>query len=488
MKLQLINPYFKGVKPDAPQFGLFFLGTYVKEHSDCEVEVIDPLAQGLTEEDVLKKAKKADVVGLTCFTDIRFQCFDFAKRLKEENKECKLLLGGIHSTALDVPILEHYPFIDAVIRGEGEQTLLEIIKDKPYEGIEGITWRKGEEVIRNPNRPLIENLDNLHLDYSLLPSIYVDDWIDEEAPVELKQLKHLPIIASRGCPYNCSFCASHPYWGNKWRSLNPGEVVCRMEDAVNNYGIGYFRFYDALFPSKKSWVAEFCQLIKERKLDIKFRIDIKSGTNREILEQLRDVGCYVVGMGVESGSDRILDRINKKTTREEIIDTVNICKELGYWTIGYFMLSHIDETEKDIQKTIELIKYFDYHNYTRFQVYPYTPFYEELKKLGEINDELWFDKSKDVLVLADDSGDYFSKIRVSSYCKENFEKAIFYQHELDWPIRYSYYYHYTRNPKAVIKKYGLLKGSLSLTKAVLDIPLKGRLHKVHHKLKKWVGK
>lgn len=486
MKLLLINPYFEGIKPDAPQLGLVFLGTYIQEHTDCEVQVIDPIPQGLSEDDVLSLAKKVDIVGLTCFTEIRFQCFDFAKRVKEENKDCKLVLGGVHATALDVSILEHYPFIDAIIRGEGEGTLLEIVNDKPYDEIAGITWRKNEKVIRNPNRPPIKNIDDLHFDYSLLPPIYVENWRDEEVPFELKKLKHLPIIASRGCPYNCSFCASHPYWGGMWRSLSPNELVHRLEDAVDKYRANYFRFYDALFPLKRKWVTDFCQLLKERNLDISFRIDIRSGSNREALEQLRKVGCSVVGMGVESGSDRILKRINKRTTRREIINTVNICEELGYWVIGYFMLGLPDETREDIKKTIELIKYFDYHNYTRFQIYPNTSFYDELKQVGEINDEIWFDKSKDVPIEVKGGEDYFAEIRATSYCKENFKSATFYQHELDWPIRYSFYYHNIHNPNAVIRKYGLLKGSLSLVKAIMDLPLKGRLHKMHHKLKDWL--
>lgn len=486
MKLLLINPYFEGIDPDAPQLGLVFLGTYIQENSDCDVQVIDPIPQGLLEDDVLSLVKKADIVGLTCFTEIRFQCFDFAKSVKEANKDCKLLLGGIHATALDIPILEHYSFIDAVIRGEGEETLLEIVNDTPYKEVAGITWRKEGEVVRNRDRPLIRNIDNLHFDYSLLPTIFIENWKDEEVTSELKNLKHLPIIASRGCPYNCSFCASHPYWGNMWRSLSPDELVSRLEDAVDRYGAKYFRFYDALFPTNKKWIDEFCRLLEERNLEICFRIDIRSGANKEILEKLRNVGCSIVGMGVESGSDRILKRINKKTTEKEIIDTVKTCKELGYWVIGYFMVGLLDEEWEDIQKTIEIIKYFDYHNYTRFQIYPLTPFYEEMKERGEIIDEIWFDKSRDVPVEVKGGEDYFSRIRVTSYCKENFKSANFYQDDLDWPIRYSFYHHDTHNPRAVIRKYGPLWGSLSLMKAVMDTPLKGRLHKVHHKLKDWV--
>jgi len=481
MRLLLINPYFRGVKPDAPQLGLVFLATYVKEHADCEVEVIDPLPQNLTEENVLAKARRGDIVCLTCFTDIRFQCFDFAKKVKEENPDCKVIIGGVHSTALDKQILQHYPFIDAVVRGEGEETLLEIVKNRPYREILGITWRRDNEIVRNPDRPPMRNIDVLHFDYSLLPSPYVNQWKDWEVPHRLKKLKHLPIIASRGCPFQCSFCASHPHWGGVYRVCSPKELVSRMEDAVNRYRIGYFRFYDALFPLNKRWVSKFCKLLKESNLDISFRIDIRAGTSKVVLEQLRKVGCDVVGMGVESGSDRILKRINKGITSKQIYETVRICKELGYWVIGYFMISLPDETMEDVKKTLELIKYFDYHNYTRFQVYPNTQFYDELKQIGEISDEIWFDRKYNVPIETKEGKDYFAEIRATSYCKDNFPSANFYQSELDWPIRYSFYFHNICNPVAVIKKYGLIKGSLVLLKAGMDIPLRGRLHKIHHK-------
>ena len=480
MNLLLINPYFEGVKPDAPQLGLYFLGTYIKEHTNWNVEIIDPLVEDLTKEDILDKVKEANIVGLTCFTDIRFQCFDFAKDIKNINPNCKVIVGGVHASALNNQILQKCPYIDIITRGEGEQTLLEIVKNIPYEQINGITYTDNDFIVMNPDRDLIPNIDNLHLDYSLMPDAFTKYWKDYEVPKNLLKLNHIPIIASRGCPYNCYYCSSHPYWNGKYRYLSPEELVKRMEELINDYNTEYFRFYDALFPTNKQWINNFCNLIKEKNLNIKFRVDVRANIDKNILIQLREVGCCILGMGIESGVPNIRKGLNKNDTQNQIYDTIKTSKDLRYWIVGYFMLGLPDETKEDILQTIKLIKEFDYHNYTRTQIYPNTALYNIMKQMNEINDEIWFDRKFDTKVNSNE--DYFYDIGASSFCKENFQSAPYYQRELDWLLQYSFDYHNAMNPISVIKKYGL-KGFLVVLKAMIDIPTKGKIDKLYRRIK-----
>ena len=380
MKLLLINPYFKGEKEfrvSSPPLSLGFLGTYVRDHSNCEVEIVDPIPQGLSEKQVLDKVKESDIVGLTCITDNRFQCFDFAKKIKQTNPNCKLIVGGPHVNTLDKLILDHYPFIDVIIRGEGEETVLDLVKNKPYKEIPGITWKNNEKIIQNPDRPFIQDIDNLYCDYSLLPDL-TKYKPDIEAPDELKKMKTAYIVASRGCPFKCTYCASE-YWKRTWRAVSPEELVKRMEYLHSQYGIEYFRFYDDLFTVNEKRIFKFCEVLKKSKLDIVFRVECRIGTKRDILKALRDVGCRVLGMGVESGSDKILKRINKAITRQQIEKTIKTARELDYWMIGFFMVSMPDETIKDYKKSLELLKYFDVHTFSIMRIYPNTPFYNELK-------------------------------------------------------------------------------------------------------------
>jgi radical SAM superfamily enzyme YgiQ (UPF0313 family) len=466
MKLLLVNPYFNGLAI-APTLGLGFLGTYIKDRSDCEVEIIEPIQEPINEKYVLKKTKNADVVGLVCYTESRFDCFDFAKKVKEINKSCKVVVGGPHVTSLDRHIIQYYPFVDAVIRGEGEDSLLEIVNNKPFKDILGITWRNGKKIIRNPDRPLIRNIDSLYYDYSLVFE-NIKKWKDVEVPYDLQKLNHLPIIASRGCPFRCAFCASHSQWGNISRWVSPETLVKTLEYLYSQYNVKYFRFYDALFIGYDKRIMEFCKLLKKSKLDIHFRIDIRVGTSKTTLENLRKVGCDVVGFGVESGSNRILKRINKGITRNQIDKTIKICKELGYWTIGFFMISLPDETRKDIKKTMELFNFFDVYNLQFFKIHPNTAIYRELKQKNEISDDIWFNRK------------YGNEI---FYSRDLFPSANFYKNDVKWLMRYCYYNYNIHNPHSVSKRCGLVKSMIILSLSAMNIPLKGGVDRLLYKLK-----
>lgn len=471
MKLLLVNPYFEGVVV-VPTLGLGFLGTYVRDNSNCEVKILEPMLQGLTEKQVLDEAKESDIVGLTCYTESRFQVFNLAEKIKQVNPDCKIIVGGPHVNTLSELILNHYPFIDVVVRGEGEETILDIVKNKPFKEILGITWKEDEKIVRNPNRPLIKNLDSLHYDYSMVFP-YVKDWKDFEVPNEQQKLNHLPIIASRGCPFRCAFCAAHEQWGKIRRGFSPEELVKRIKDLVSLYNIQYFRFYDALFIGNEQKILRFCELIEKASLNISFRIDIRVGTRKEVLEGLRKVGCDVVGFGVESGSDRILKRINKGIEREQVEDTIRICRELGYWMIGFFMISLPDETPADVQKTFELFKYFDVINLQFFKIHPNTSFYYELKQSGEINDEVWFNPMYGF------NTKYGNEVL---YCKDFFPSANFSKEEVDLLISNGYDHFNTHQPVSkVIRRLGLSRGLISFSRNFLRRSEIGR--KFYYRLK-----
>lgn len=174
MKLLLVNPYFKSFVV-IPSLGLGFIATYIKNHSNCEVEVIEPILQDCNETEVLERVRGADILGLVCYTESRFFCFDFAKKAKEINPDCKIVVGGPHVNTLEEQILNSCPYIDLVAISEGEETMLEVVQGEPLEEIEGIAFRKDGRVVRNPNREMIGDLDSLDFDYSLyLP--WIESW------------------------------------------------------------------------------------------------------------------------------------------------------------------------------------------------------------------------------------------------------------------------------------------------------------------------
>ncbi len=473
MRLLLVNPYF-GTGTDArtegathsPPLGLGFLATYVRDHSDCRVEVLDPAPQGLTLEQTLARAAEADFVGLTCYADTRFQCFEFAERLRVAHPKATIIVGGPHTFAMDELILRRYPFIDIVVRGEGEETLLEIVQGVPRAEIAGITYRDGGRVIRNPLRALSDSINRYYIDYSLLPPMDLYSR-DVEAPADIRRLKTLYTIATRGCPFQCSYCANI-HWERRWRATTPDELVRRIKGWVEQFGVEYVRFYDDLFTANKGWVLEFCRRLRDSGLRIRFRVLVRAGTDRAVLKALKDAGCVAVGFGIESGSDRVLKRIEKKITREQVIETVRACRELGLWTVGAFIISLPDETVEDYEQTLSLTPLVDTFQTNIQIIFPYTPFYEELKGRGEIDDAIWFEKAHEGRLL---------------YTRENFPSARVGRRELEWMALRTQYHHFLRRPGRVTAKYGWFFGSMMVVLAAVDTPLRGALFRVAYRFR-----
>lgn len=473
MKLLLVNPYFgEATKHESeaathsPPLGLGFVGTYIRDHHDCEVEIVDPVPQGLGEAEVLDRVSEADFVGIPAFTDIRFHCFDFARKAKEANPDCTLLVGGPHAYALSEKILEHYPFIDAVVRGEGELTVSELIGGRPFEEIKGITFRQDGRIQKNGERQFMDDIDDLYVDYGLLPDmeLYASDI---ETPVDIKRLKTAYLIESRGCPFKCSYCAND-HWKRQFRAVSPKKTVARMKHLVENHGIEYFRFYDDLFTVNKRRVSEFCDEIKKEGLEVGFRVLARVGTRKETLEMLQEVGLESVGIGIESGSDRMLKRVNKGITRQQIDETIKDCKELGLWMVGSFIISLPGETGEDLAKTGELISQPDVTMVNVLHLFPQTPVFEELKAGGEVDDEIWFDRA------------YPETIH---YCREWFASAPLSFEDAKWFSLKSRYLNTIRFPSRSLKQNGLVVTAIWYVTAPFDLMLKGMIYRYAFRFK-----
>lgn len=442
-KLLLINPYFKGYVT-IPTLGLGYLAGFIKKRSSWHTEVVEPMLQGLSRNEVIKLGNKTAYIGLTCYTENRFQCYDLATEFKRVYPNTRIIVGGPHASLFPEAILKGVPAIDMVVRFEGEETLLKILEDNDLHSIAGLTFRDNGEIVNNPDRKPMEDLCRTDFPYGDLIGM-LDGWKDREVPEDLISLKHIPIMASRGCPYHCTFCGANRLGYQRWRGLDPEITVRQMEHLFRAHGIRYFRFYDPLFyPSHKD-VAKFCSLLEDKNLPVFFRIDIRAGTPREILERLWNVGCRVVGLGVESGSDRILRQLNKQITQEQVRKTIEASRDIGLWTIGFFMVSIPNETEEDRVQTRALFNLFDVYNLQFFMIQPGTPMYEEFKRAGQIHDDIWFDRR------------YEDNIY---YCKQSFPSASMGMENAKFAIRYSYYLFNMTQHKKVIRRHGFLRGSI----------------------------
>ena len=356
VKTSLVNPPpLKGVCRHQLYLpiGLAYLAA-VLEDNGYEVTVIDCPALEMTHEDLKTKlaSSEPDVIGITSMTPTIQSALQSAHVAKEACPESIVVLGGPHATFMDGQVLAEEEAVDVVVRSEGEQTLLELAQNvsnpKALNSIEGITFRKDGHVVRTPNRPFIQNLDELPL-----PAY-------KYFPLEKYRLfgrRMLPIITSRGCPSQCSFCTSAQMFGKGFRARSPKNIVDELEWLRDTHGADAFTFYDDTFTLDKKRALEICEEIKKRKIGLPWDCQTRVSTvSREILLKMREANCQQVFFGVESGCQKILDAVKKGTTVEQNERAIRLAKDVGLFVAVSVMIGYPGETKDMLQETIDLIR------------------------------------------------------------------------------------------------------------------------------------
>jgi radical SAM superfamily enzyme YgiQ (UPF0313 family) len=355
-KVALVNPPpLKGVYRHQlyMPLGLAYLAA-VLECAGHEVEVIDCPAQGLDHEKMGEELAsfKPAIIGITSMTPTINSAILSAKVAKEACPDAMVVLGGPHATFMDEEILSQEKAVDVVVRGEGEQTLLELTQTafnmKALHTVAGITFMDGDQIIRTPDRDYIRNLDELpHPAYR---HFQLDKY-------RLFGRRILPVITSRGCPYQCTFCVTSRLFGRTFRARSPENVVNELEWLRNTYGPDAFTFYDDTITFDKKRILEICEKIISRKIDIPWDCQTRvDHVSKEILVQMRKAGCQQVLLGIESGSQKILDAIKKGTTVEQNEKAIRLAKEAGLFVAVSVIIGYPGETEETLNQTLNFIK------------------------------------------------------------------------------------------------------------------------------------
>jgi anaerobic magnesium-protoporphyrin IX monomethyl ester cyclase len=322
-----------------------------------------------------------EVVGISGQTTPSiYDVYQTAKVVKNINPATLVVVGGAHVTFQDEQVLRECPEIDVVVRGEGEVTmyvLLERIRNQqPYDRVQGTTIRAGNAIIRNPDRPYVVNLDDLPFpayDTLNLPWYFP------------KGKRIAPMITSRGCPYQCTFCSSSRITGKRWRGRSPMNVMQEVTLLRDRYGVQDITFIDDLFTFDYRRVEEICSSMTQEADDIGWtcssRADIMA-RHPEMTDWLKAAGCHTLYMGAESGSQRILNRIKKGIRLSQVISAVKRAKKVGLEVVLSFILGIPGETREDIQSTIDFACKLDpdLAQFTICTPYPGTPMYDEAKE------------------------------------------------------------------------------------------------------------
>ncbi len=305
------------------------------------------------------------------------------KLAKRINREIVTIAKGAHFNTLDIDTMEKCRTLDIVLRGEYEETCLEIAKgEKPLAEIPGLTWRKGREVIRNASRPRPNDLDTIPYPARHLTNnrLYLRPDTDQ---------LQTTIITNRGCPFSCTYCLANQVSGLKNRYRSVENVIGEIRECVDRFGIRNFLFRSDLFTQNKKWVKQLCARIVEEGLDIEWACNSRVDTlNPDVLAAMKEAGCWLIAFGVEKGTNEALEAINKKATVEQAEYALGITREAGIKRSIYILVGLPEDTRETIAADIEFAKRLDPDFLEIFYPYPFpgTPLYLEAVEKGLLKD------------------------------------------------------------------------------------------------------
>lgn len=354
LRVTLINPPQFSRYPQPP-LGLALIAA-VLEREGYRITVLDANAKNLQPGDIVPLAAGADIIGLAAMTPTINAAINIARNLHQVKPRPTIILGGAHATLLPEATLTAAPEIDIIVRGEGEETVLELLRaigeNQPLDSIAGISYRADGKIVSTPARAVIVDMDPLPFPaYHLLP------WRRYRPhPPHGRVLPFAAMVTSRGCPYRCAYC-SKPVFGSRFRAQSPERVVAEIAYLQEKFGIREIAFYDDIFTLDKKRAYEIAEGIISQGIRVFWTCETRVNlVDRDLLGMMKRAGCYAVAYGIESAAPGILETLHKDITLEQVAEAVGLSREAGLQTVGYLMIGSPGETPETIRQTITLAK------------------------------------------------------------------------------------------------------------------------------------
>ncbi len=332
------------VIPPLPPTDLMYLAA-VAEKAGLEAKINDYSQNGDYEADF--KEFNPDYLVVNIATPTLEHDLDAVKKAKEICPNVITIAKGAAFLTLSERIIKEHNELDFGILGEAENTLKEILEDKPKAEILGLYYKENDEVKFTGNRPFIEDLDSLPF-----PARHLVDNNIYRRPDNNKV--QATIKVSRGCPFHCFFCLATPVSGAKVRRRSPENIVAEIKECVEKYNIKNFLFWSDIFNIDKDWTMKLCQTIIDSGLKITWSANTRADTaDLEMAEMMYKSGCRLVSIGVESGSQYMLEKMGKKITLNDVRRTVKVFKKAKIRIYNYFVIGLPWETEETVEETIK---------------------------------------------------------------------------------------------------------------------------------------
>lgn len=391
----LINPPIREfARPNNAPLGLLYIASYLEEHGHsvdiCDLNVMRQLTNNV--EDALRSysGKTYDFIGLSGLVST----YQWQRRILDivRNFNAPILLGGGMATFAPDFVTRNYPEIDIIVLDEGEKTMLEIANEVPLKDIDGI-WYWDEVWFHNPKTTLIADLDSLPFpNYDKVPvrEVYLGNAIwgrstGNSSGINYDMKRSLNMVMSRGCKYNCSFCA-HAFKvpGCRFRMRSPDNVLAEIDELVDKYSIDFVGFVDDNTCSDYDWMVEFCIKLIERPYKLHWGCSARvDEVNEELLMVMREANCEWIGFGMEAVDPEILRRMCKGNVleyREQAEAAIRLTREAGIWCNCTFIVGYPGENLDTIRETAIFMAENDVPNNIFYATpYPATKLYNDVK-------------------------------------------------------------------------------------------------------------
>lgn len=355
MKVLLVKP-ISDMHVILPPIGLGYLASYCqRDISDIDLRILDCHRGRYTQERFKRYVIKfePDIIGFTAFSMEIDSALEFASIAKQAVKRVTIVIGGAHASAVPQSILSNMS-VDYIFRGEAEKGFSYFLKNFYSSNklkAPGLGYLNGKNIILNEPE-LINDLDSIpfpdykKMEFEKYPKMYF-----------MRRFPAAPIMSSRGCPFNCTFCAGHKVSGRKWRSRSVKNIIKEIVYLHKEYGIREIDFWDDNFTFDRTRTEEFCRSLKTLGEDFTWWCPNGVHLNtldKDLLIKMKESGCYAISFGIESGSERIQKDMQKRISFKKLREIVEFSYKIGLRTQGFFIIGYPTESEEDILKTIKL--------------------------------------------------------------------------------------------------------------------------------------
>jgi anaerobic magnesium-protoporphyrin IX monomethyl ester cyclase len=387
------NPQVMGFPP----IGIMSLSSVLKANGH-ECHMFDQANPDIPNDKVIEaiKALKPDLIGLSFLSTTSYPYAKItAREIRAEIPDARIAFGGVFATLNALQVKEQCPYVDYVCRGDGEQLILDLLANlNDPSGVLGLTWQKDGKIVHNPDRKLERALDQWPFpDRESLKLDFIES-MPLDVPVILSKAKFTTMQTSRGCPWPCIFCDIPIFNEGKWRYRGADHVVEEFKK-LQEQGYGSVYFVDDHFLLQPKRIEAICEGLIREKITIKWGVEGRvDSVVQKLFPLMAKANCRIIMFGIESGSQKILDRLKKQQTLEQITTAVKNAKKAGIEIVhGFFVVGTPDETEEDMKKTFKFAAKLplDTFGFNRLCVYRGTPLWHEYMARNLVNDqEDWY--------------------------------------------------------------------------------------------------